>query len=199
MVGECAAVRETNRMAERPDADAALIARIGGGERDALTELYGLYRIPLFRYLLALNPDHGLAEELLQDTLVAVWRSARTFRGESSVRTWLFGIARRQAYNTLRRRGIPVTDCMELDDMRASEPEPEALVLTRLAYDNLLAAMERLAPPQREVLVLTFVDELSYQESAAVMGVPVGTVKSRLSNARRALRSLLHEGERREP
>ncbi len=60
-------------MAESPDADTALVRRIARGERDALTELYARYRLPLFRYLLGLSPDWGLAEELLQDTLVAAW------------------------------------------------------------------------------------------------------------------------------
>jgi DNA-directed RNA polymerase specialized sigma24 family protein len=58
--------------------------------------------------LLQLTPDYGLAEELLQDTLVAVWKSARSFEGRSSVLTWLIGIARRQAHNTLRQRKIPL-------------------------------------------------------------------------------------------
>jgi RNA polymerase sigma-70 factor (ECF subfamily) len=185
-------------MAESPDVDTSLIRRIARGERDALADLHARYRLPLFRYLLGLSPDWGLAEELLQDTLVAVWKSARSFKGQSSVRTWVFGIARRQAYNTLRRRGTPVTDLVDLDDTCANEPGPEDILLTKIAYDHLLSVMGRLAPAQREVLVLTFVNELSYQESAAVMGVPIGTVKSRLNKARHVLRSLLCEGEKNE-
>jgi RNA polymerase sigma-70 factor (ECF subfamily) len=111
------------------------------------------------------------------------------------VRSWLFGIARRQAHNTLRRRGIPIAGIEELDQAPANEPEPEALLLTKTAYYDLLRAMARLAPQHREVLVLTFVNELSYQEAAAILGVPVGTVKSRLSNARHALRALVRAGE----
>src|SRR5712691_11551952 len=80
--------------------------RIAAGDREALSELYARYQRLLFNYLLQLTPDYGLAEELLQDTLVAVWKSASRFGGRSSVQTWLIGVARRQAHNTLRQRKI---------------------------------------------------------------------------------------------
>lgn len=180
---------------ELAGADVALIALIAAGERQGLDELYCRYRMPLFRYLLQLTPDRRLAEELLQDTLVAVWRSARSFAGKSSVRTWLFGIARRQAHNTLRRRGLPLVDLARLDNILATEPDPETEVLHRMAHRDLLAALNRLSPLHREVLFLTFVEEQSYRETADVLGVPIGTVKSRLSHARQALRALLEAKE----
>ncbi len=80
--------------------DRQLLKDIAGGDRQALSELYARYQRPLFNYLLQLTPDYGLAEELLQDTLVAVWKSACSFEERSSVQTWLIGIARRQAHNT---------------------------------------------------------------------------------------------------
>ncbi len=179
-------------MSARPtDDDLQTIRRIAAGDREALTELYLRYHQPLFRYLLQLTPDHGLAEELLQDTLVAVWRSARGFEGRSSVQTWLLGIARRQAHNTLRQRGAPLADAAELDTLPATEPGPEASALASAARAELAGAFTQLAAVHREVLALTFVEGLSYQQIARVLGVPVGTVKSRLSNARRALRTLL--------
>jgi DNA-directed RNA polymerase specialized sigma24 family protein len=69
------------------DEDTQLVKRIVAGDRQALSELYGRYQRSLFNYLLQLTPDYGLAEELLQDTLVAAWKSARTFEGRSSVQT----------------------------------------------------------------------------------------------------------------
>ncbi len=168
------------------DTDAHLIARITQGDRAALTDLYVRYRLPLFRYVLQFTPDDGLAEEIVQDTLVAVWMSARSFEGRAQVRTWLFGIARRQAHNTLRRRGLPLSAVTELDRMPADVPDPQ---------DDVTAALRRLTTIHREVLTLTFVHELSYAESAAILGVPVGTVKSRLSNAKRALRALFDARE----
>ena len=175
--------------------DRQLLKDIAGGDRQALSELYTRYQRPLFNYLLQLTPDYGLAEELLQDTLVAVWKSACNFEERSSVQTWLIGIARRQAHNTLRQRKPSLVDESELEGIAATEPEPEDFTLATVARDELVAAFKQLAPVHREVLALIFVQELAYAEAATILGVPVGTVKSRLSNARRALRSLLDARE----
>jgi RNA polymerase sigma-70 factor (ECF subfamily) len=91
----------------------------------------------------------------------------------------------------LRRRGLPLADTTELEALPACDPEPEASLLAGAIRDELVAAFKRLAPTQREVLVLVLIQGLSYQETAQVLGVPLGTVKSRLSHAKRALRSLL--------
>lgn len=175
--------------------DARLIRRIAQQDRQALSELYESYRRPLFLYVLQLTSDYGLAEEILQDTLVAVCRSAHSFEGRAGVLTWLIGIARRQAHNTLRRYRLPLTDLAALEDMPAPELEPEEFALARVARDELVQAFRLLAPIYREVLLLIFVQELSYQETAAILEVPVGTVKSRLNGARRALRVLLEARE----
>lgn len=183
-------------MAAKPLADdVQLIKRIGRGDRQALSEFYARYQRVLFAYLLQLTPDYGLAEELLQDTLVAVWKSAHSFEGRSSVLTWLIGIARRQAHNTLRQRRLPLTDLSEVESMAATDLEPEEVALAGVARAELTEVFRRLAPVHREVLLLTFVQELSYQEAATILEVPLGTVKSRLNNARRALRVLLDAKE----
>lgn len=171
--------------------DHALIAGIARGDRDALAELYQRWRQPLFAYLLQLTPDHGLAEETLQDTLVAVWKSARGFENRSSVLTWLIGIARRQAHNTLRQQRLPLAGETELAGMVSPEPEPEAFALNSATRDELIAMFSQLSTAHREVLVLVLVHELSYEETASILGVPTGTVKSRLSHAKRMARELL--------
>jgi RNA polymerase sigma-70 factor, ECF subfamily len=173
--------------------------RIVAGDREALGELYARYQRVLFGYLLQLTPDYGLAEEILQDTLVAVWKSAHRFEGRSSLQTWLIGVARRQAHNTLRQRKLPIVDETEMEGLVASEPEPEAFTLASMARDELAGAFRQLAPLHREVLVLIFVHELSYQETATILEVPVGTVKSRICNARRALRAVLDAREEARP
>ncbi len=194
---EYIAVRGIGRMEmNRPLADdAEMVQRVARGDRQALAELYSRYQRPLFHYLLQLTPDYGLAEEMLQDTLVAVWKSARSFEGRSSVLTWLIGIARRQAHNTLRRHKLPVVDESELLELPAHDPDPEEFTLASIERDELVAAFRQLAPVHREILTLTFVQELSYQETAQALGVPLGTVKSRLSNAKKALRVLLESRE----
>lgn len=182
-------------MTESHASDTQLMRRIAQGDRQALSELYALYQRPLFAYLLQLTPDYGLAEELLQDTLVAVWKSAHSFEGRSKVLTWLIGIARRQAHNTLRQHKLPLIDFAELTDMPASDLEPEECMLANVARDELTWAIRQLTPVHREVLLLIFVQELSYQETASILDIPVGTVKSRLNHARRALRTLLDARE----
>jgi RNA polymerase sigma factor (sigma-70 family) len=103
----------------------------------------------------------------------------------------LFGIARRQAHNTLRRRGVLLTGESSLDGLPADGPQPEASLLAGIERDELARAVGPLASVHREILFLIFVQELTYGESANVLVVPIGTVKSRLSNAKRALRVLL--------
>ena len=173
------------------EGDASLVERIAAGERDALSELYTRYQRPLFQYLLQLTSDRGVAEEILQDTLVAAWKSASSFAGRSSVRTWLFGIARRQAHNTLRGMALPLAAETELETAASTEPEPEGSLLAGAEREALAQAMEGLSAIHREALVLAFVHELSYQELADVLDVPIGTVRSRLSNAKKALRGIL--------
>ena len=177
------------------DEEAVLIARIAKGDRVALAELYERFQRPLFRYICQLTPDHSLAEEVLQDTLVAVWKGAGGFGGRSRVQTWLIGIARRQAHNRLRRHTPPITDLDSETGLPDSSPGPEAQVLTQFDHEALAAALQRLSPSHREALHLSFVQGLSYQEIADVLGIPQGTVKSRLANAKRALRALLSETE----
>lgn len=175
--------------------DQQALKRIASGDREALAELYSRYQHHIFRYLLQLTPDYGLAEEILQDTFVAVWKSSRTFQGKSTVLTWLISISRRQAHNTLRRHKLPIVDESELEDLMATEPEPEDFALASIARDELTVAFKQLGPVHREIIVLIFIEELSYPEVANVLGIPVGTVKSRLSNAKRMLRTLLDHRE----
>jgi RNA polymerase sigma factor (sigma-70 family) len=184
-------LQEISWMDKPTDDDRQLLKRIAGGDRQALSELYARYQRLLFNYLLQLTPDYGLAEELFQDTLVAVWKSASSSGGRSSVQTWLIGVARRQAHNTLRQRKISLVNEAELEELAAVGPEPEDFTLASIARDELVEAFKQLGPVHREVLVLILVQDLSYEETAAALNVPVGTVKSRLSNAKRLLRALL--------
>jgi RNA polymerase sigma-70 factor (ECF subfamily) len=172
-------------------ADLDIIRRVAEGDRQALTDLYLRHGQELFQYLQRLANDRDLAEELLQDTLVAAWKNAGTYRAEGSARAWLLGIARRRAYKRLRRSEPPRADPAELENLPAPDLEPETALLAGITRDEIAGALLHLLPIHREVLLLTFVHELSYAETSAILGVPVGTVKSRLSNARRSLRTLL--------
>lgn len=170
-----------------PD-DAALLATFARGDRDAVQGLYARFGRPLFAYVKSLVRDDGLAEEIVQDTFVAAWRGAGSYEGRSSVSSWLFGIARRQARDRMRRVRLDMEPLERLEELPAGNPGPEAAALAAASRAELAGALERVSAADREVLVLAFAHELSGPEIADVLGIPAGTVKSRLFNARRRLR-----------
>lgn len=183
-------------MKERPaGGDRWIVARLARGETRALDELYARYGGAVFGYLLTFTPDRHLGEEILQDTFVAAWRGAGGYQGRSSAKTWLFAIARRRAHDALRRRQLKVTSDDDLVALPDLEPGPEESSLAAARREELSACIEHLAPQHREALALFFFHELSHAEMSEVLGVPLGTVKSRLSGARRALRKVLEEPE----
>jgi RNA polymerase sigma factor (sigma-70 family) len=185
--------RAASRAARTPAVleDEDLLARVADGSADALTELYRRHSRGLFGFLLRLCGDRGTAEEVLQDTLLAVWRSAAGYQRRSAPRTWLYGVARRQAHNRLRTRAPDQVSWDGVPDPATTTPGPEETALARAEATEVTRALATLALPQREILVLTFLDDLTQSEVATILGIPVGTVKSRLHHARRALAQAL--------
>ncbi len=171
--------------------DAALVRRLSAGEERAVHELYARYGRPLFAYVRDLTGDPQLAEEVVQDTFVAAWREAGRFEGRSSLSSWLFGIARRQARDRLRRFRPGTEPVDSLAAVPAEDAGPEAAAIASASRDEVRDAIRSIAAQHREVLLLTFAHGLTGPEIAAVLGVPEGTVKSRLFAARRALRGAL--------
>jgi RNA polymerase sigma-70 factor (ECF subfamily) len=173
-------------------AERELLRAIAAGDGNALECLYRLRGGELLAYLAGICRDEQVAQELLQDTMLKAWQHAASYRGEASPRTWLFAIARRTARDYLRRPGSRAVPAAELDEHPAPWPdEPEAGALASAGTEALLAAFRRLAPPQREVLLLVALHGLSMREAAQVLDVAEGTVKSRLHHARRALAKVL--------
>ena len=164
--------------------DRELLARVATRDEVAFRRLYDRYATRVFRYALTILGSQHLAEEVVQETMVAVWEGAGSFKGSSRVSTWIFGIARNQAHALRRResRGERVPD------EPAVLPDPAERVEVQ---DRVLAAVEELPPEQREVVFLAFYEGLSYREIARILGVPEGTVKSRMYFAKRKLREVL--------
>jgi RNA polymerase sigma-70 factor (ECF subfamily) len=173
-----------------PEGDAALLRRVAAGDAASLGQLYEGYAGRLFGYLYRLAGDRMTAEEILQDTMLAVWRSAATFEGRSTVSTWLFGIARRQAHNRLRGRASPeaIVDLPERPDQSAG---PDELAIAAVGGTPVAVAIDRLPDHHREVIALVFVAGLPLADVAEVLAIPVGTVKSRLHHARAAVAAAL--------
>jgi RNA polymerase sigma-70 factor (ECF subfamily) len=162
-----------------------LLLCVAGGDERALAELYQLYSIPLYNYLLNLVSDEAVAEDLLQDVFIAVWNGARRFRGASQVKTWIYRIAHNKAVSWFRHnyRLVHVEDT----DKPSGEPDLESQAIDQWRNDQIKVALNQLSPTHREVVELAFYHNLSYNEIAAIVGCPVGTVKSRMSYARHNL------------
>ena len=173
--------------------DAGLLRRIGQGDEDAMAAFYREHGRVVFAQVLLVAGERVLAEEIVQDTMLAVWRGAGSFRGESSVRSWVIAIARRQTRDRLRGRRLRVVDDAFLADQPGSGPGPEVTALDRAELAEVTGAIRELAPAHREVLGLAFGSGLSLPEVAGVLEIPVGTVKSRLTAARTALNRILNE------
>jgi len=173
----------------------SLVRRIGQGDEDAMAEFYREHGRVVLAQVLLVTGERVLAEEIVQDTMLAVWRGAGSFRGESSARSWVIAIARRQTRDRLRGRRLRVVDGAFLADRPGPGPGPEAMALDRAELAEVMGAIRELAPAHREVLGLAFGSGLSLPEVAGVLEIPVGTVKSRLAAARTALNRVLDERE----
>ncbi|HXU99581.1 MAG TPA: sigma-70 family RNA polymerase sigma factor [Caulobacteraceae bacterium] len=170
--------------------DAQLLARIADRDLRAFERLYRAYHPRLSRFVSNILRRPHLVEEVLNDTMMVVWRRPGAYNGTSRVSTWIFAIAYRTALKALRRADDPVPDD-RLKELPSSEPDPEQHAERGQAQRDLLAAIVELSPDHRAVIDLTYFHELGYAEIAEIMGCPVGTVKTRMFHARRHLRQRL--------
>ncbi len=169
--------------------DQALLARIQRGDRSALEALYRVHAGWLTARLGRRCAERELVDSALQDTFVAVWKGASGFRNQGAVAAWLWGIAIRRLIDQTRKRRPTPMDHLPVD-RQASASAEDALLAGRVGGD-LGEAVAQLDPDLRDVLVATAVDGLSTKEAAVLLGVPQGTVKTRLMRARERLREEL--------
>jgi RNA polymerase sigma-70 factor, ECF subfamily len=179
-----AAARETY-------SDEMLIERIAQGDQLAMRTLFGRHRVALYRWLLRLVRDEALAEDLLSDVFLDVWRQAAAFEARSSVSTWLLAIARYKALSARRRR----TDA-ELDDKVAAtvaDPadNPEVVLEKKDRAVQLRQSLASLSPEHGEVIDLVYYHDKSVKEVAEIVGVAEATVKTRMFYARRKLAEMV--------
>lgn len=180
------------KAAGREASENILLARVAKRDREALAEVYARFQRPLFSYLFHLLGQKELAEDVLQEVIVIVWQKAHTFQGTAPAARWIFGIAHHQAFKALRRAGNMTFIELEAALNVADEAlDPEADILRRITHEEIAKALACLTPEHREVLELAFFQDFSCKEIAAIVGIPLGTVKSRLSYARRALKAAL--------
>lgn len=164
------------------------------GEDEAFALVVEALLGPVYRFLLRLSSSATVAEDLTQETFLAVWQGIGSFEGRSRFRTWVFGIAYRQL---LRFRDRSKVKTVPLDEVRheGEQVDPDELVLSEAEQQRVRQAVSGLPSLYREVLCLVHLEGLSYREAAAVLGLPVGTVKSRMHVAFTLLRETLRGSE----
>jgi len=181
-------------VAPTDDADRAVLALVTAGQLDALQELYDRYRIMAYSIALRITTDPSLAEDVVQDAFLGVWRNAsRYVEGRGSVKTWLLSIVHHRAVDAVRRRR-PTTELPEREDVpppALTLPDIWGEVAGNLDRAEIATAMATLTDVQREAIELAYWGGLTQQEIAERTGAPLGTVKSRvrlgLLSLRRAL------------
>jgi len=163
------------------------------GRQKSFEELYRLYHPRLQRFLLhMIRQSDAAVEEVLNDTLLVVWRRADAFDGRSKLSTWIFGIAYRKALKALSRQDLPVDDA-DPPEVEDPAPGPEPLMSFTQQRRRLQAAMSELSVDHRAVVELCYFQDLSHAEIAEIVGCPPETVKTRMFYARRRLRALLED------
>lgn len=178
-----------------------LLAAVAMGQQSAFERLYGLYEKRVYQYVYTLVYDATLAEEIVGDTMLAVWRGAGTFTGMSRVSTWIFGIARHKALDAIRRTSRHHQREVELDGA-AEIPNPHDRPDEGVLCDELAAVTQRalvgLSCEHQEILRLVFYEELPYEEISALLGIPINTVKTRVFYAKQRLKEQLERMGQRE-
>lgn len=174
--------------------DEVLIRRIANGDQLAMRTLFARHRLAIYRWLLRLVDDEALADDLVSDVFLDVWRKAGSFERRSSVSTWLLAIARHKALSARRRR----TDVELNNDLASTVADPAdspELVLEKKKREELLRhSLARLSPEHGEVIDLTYYHGKSIKEIAEIIGINEATVKSRTFYARKRLAQLIAAG-----
>jgi RNA polymerase sigma-70 factor (ECF subfamily) len=175
--------------------EAFLVLRAQTGDRGALDELLASVQEPLYRYLLSVVRERHLAEDALQETFVRVYRKLGWLREPELFRPWAYRIATREAFRQLKRERRWAEQLRDEEALRELAAPPPREEFARELSERLRETVAGLSPASRAVVVLYYLHEMSLEETAAVLGVPLGTVKSRLAYGLAALRRQLKKAE----
>lgn len=173
--------------------DRALVSALAEGDQAALGALYDRFHADVFRFTARLARG-DVAEDLAQQTFIEAYRSAPRFRGDSAVKTWLFGIAVNQVRNYFRseqRRANANANLAALPPSRA--PSANETITLEQQRRWVAAAVDRLSPSIREAYVLCVIEELPGKEAAAILGIREASLWRRLTDARNAIRASIEE------
>lgn len=169
--------------------DADLVRAVAEGDRRALEDLYARHAPWLVLRLTRRCNDRQLVDEAVQDTFVAVWRGARRWDGRGEVAAWVWGIGIRRLIDQLRSAPRPTEEIPA--SWAGAEPSAEERVLVGVEYGDLAGALDRLSPELRAVVQATVLDGLTTKEAGRLLGIPAGTVKTRMMRAKAQMREAL--------
>jgi RNA polymerase sigma-70 factor, ECF subfamily len=186
--------RTEDRAEDRPDVHARHIADVAAShDRASFSALFEHFAPRVKSYLMRVGTPAALAEELAQETMLSVWRKAALFDADrASASTWIFTIARNLRIDAARRMRDPRTIASEIEP--DAPEEPFAIVARQQSQTVVRDALKRLPAEQRQVLTLSFFEERPHSEIATTLGIPLGTVKSRVRLAISKLRELVEGG-----
>lgn len=169
------------------DPDAEVLSRIIGGDKQAVRVLYTRHATMLFRFLIGIVKSEAIAEELVNETFIDVWRKADTFGGKSRVSSWIFAIGRNKALSTLRKRQDSALD-HEFAEAIPDDADTAHDTLAKLdKAEAMRGCVALLSIRMREVVDLVYYQEKRISEVAEILDIPENTVKTRLFHARKAL------------
>ncbi|QOY86909.1 RNA polymerase sigma factor [Paludibaculum fermentans] len=189
--------RRARKRADESTSECDLLDSLHTGSEEAMGELYRRHGGLVYRFSLRLVQDESLAEEITQEVFLALLNQAHDFDSErASLSTWLCGIARRQAWKQLRaqHRHAAMPSGEELENIESLDEDPSEILTRREATQAVERGIETLPVELREVIVLCELEEMKYEDAAKVLGIPVGTVRSRLHRAKHRLAALLKVG-----
>jgi RNA polymerase sigma-70 factor, ECF subfamily len=188
---EATGISGTAIASARQRLDETLLASIAAGDKFAMQVLFQRHNVRVYRFVLRLVGNASVAEEIVGDVFLSVWRQAGSFEAKCRVTTWLLTIARHKAISVLRRRPEAQLD----DEMAAAiaDPKEEAeSILERQERSKMICeCLERLSPLHREIIDLVYYHEKSVEEVAQIVGAPKSTVKTRMFYARNHMAKLL--------
>jgi RNA polymerase sigma-70 factor (ECF subfamily) len=171
--------------------DDVLIGRIATGDRLAMQVLFARHHVRVYRFVLRLVRDESVAEDLISEVFLDVWRQAGRFEGRSQVSTWLLAIARFKALSALRRRPDEELDDETAEAIEDPSDDPEVTLDKKDKSAAIRKCLEKLSAEHREISDLVYYHEKSVEEVAQIVGIPENTVKTRMFYARKRLAELL--------
>jgi len=163
-----------------------LLECVSYGDRAAMKTVYDRYSEPICGFVTNWLADPSEAADIMHETMLEVWRSADRFSGRSSVKTWIFAIARNKAIDR-NRKGARVTVQNADPDISDDAPDPHAVTVAFQDAKKVRACIEKLSPAHRSVIHLAFFEDLTYREIAVAEGTPIGTIKTRMMHAKALL------------